>query len=73
MNNKNHKNDVFQVAIQLLVVTTKEIYMRTQAVCAISFSLNFFCSQHNQLNSDLKGIMFVMLAVHEQVALMSSS
>ena len=32
--NPNDAMDVFQVAIQLLVVTTKEIYMRTQAVCA---------------------------------------
>ena len=29
-----HKSDAVEVAIQLLVVTTKEIYMRTQAVCA---------------------------------------
>ena len=34
MNSKHHKNDAFQVAIQLLVVTTREIYMRTQVVCA---------------------------------------
>ena len=34
MNNKHHKSDAFQVAIQLLVVTTKEINMSTQAVCA---------------------------------------
>ena len=33
----------------------------------------FFCSHHKQLNGDLKGITFAMLAVHEQVALMSSS
>ena len=33
MNSKYRKSDAFQVAIQLLVVTTKEIYMRTQAVC----------------------------------------
>ena len=33
----------------------------------------FFCSHHKQLNDDLKGITFMMLAVHEQVALMSSS
>ena len=30
-------------------------------------------SHHNQLNGDLKGITFAVLAVHEQVALMSSS
>ena len=29
-----HKGDVFQVAIQLPVVTAMEIYMRIQAVCA---------------------------------------
>ena len=34
MNSKHQKSDAFQVAIQLLVVTAKEIYMRTQAVCA---------------------------------------
>ena len=34
MRSKHHKSDVFQVTIQLLVVTTKEIYMRAQAVCA---------------------------------------
>ena len=28
----------------------------------------FFCSQHQHLNGSLKGITFVMLAVHEQVA-----
>ena len=33
MNSKHHKSDVFQVTIQLLVVTAREIYMRTQAVC----------------------------------------
>ena len=32
----------------------------------------FSCSHHKQLNGDLKGITFVVLAVHEQVALMSS-
>ena len=34
MNSKYHKSDAFQAAIQLLVVTTKETYMSTQAVCA---------------------------------------
>ena len=34
MNSKHHKSDALQVAIQLLVVTTKEIYMRIQAMCA---------------------------------------
>ena len=33
----------------------------------------FFCSRHKQLNGDLKRITFVVLAVHEQVALMSFS
>ena len=33
----------------------------------------FCCSHHKQLNSDLKGITFVVLAIHEQVAPMSSS
>ena len=32
MNSKHHKSDSFQVAIQLLVVTTKEMYMGTQVV-----------------------------------------
>ena len=31
MNSKHHKSDALQVAIQLLVVTTKEIYMWTQS------------------------------------------
>ena len=34
MNSKHHKNDTFQATIQLLVVTAKEKYKRTQAVCA---------------------------------------
>ena len=34
MNTRYYKSDAFQVAIQLLVVTTREIYIRTQAVCA---------------------------------------
>ena len=34
---------------------------------------SFSCNPHKQLNGDLKGITLVMLAVHEQVALMSSS
>ena len=34
MKGRNHKSDAFQVAIQLLVVTTREVYMRTQVVCA---------------------------------------
>ena len=35
--------------------------------------LYFFLSRHKQLNGDLKDISFLVLAVHEQVALMSSS
>ena len=31
MNSKHHKKDATQVAIQLPVVTTREIYKRTQA------------------------------------------
>ena len=34
MNSKYQRRDVFQVAKQLLVVITKEIYMQTQSVCA---------------------------------------
>ena len=34
MNSKHHKSDAFQVAIQLLLVTTKEIHMIAKAVCA---------------------------------------
>ena len=34
--------------------------------------ISFSCSHHNQLNGDLKGITLVMLAVHEQVVLISS-
>ena len=37
------------------------------------FSYIFLFSHHKKLKSDLKGIIFVMLAVHEQVALMSFS
>ena len=33
LNSKNHKSDAFQVTTQLLLVTTREIWMRTQAVC----------------------------------------
>ena len=32
MKTKHHKSEAFQVVIQLVVVTTKEIYIRTQAV-----------------------------------------
>ena len=34
MNSKHYKSDAFQVTIQLLVVTAREINMRTQAVYA---------------------------------------
>ena len=34
MNSRHRKSDAFQVAIQLLVVTTKEICMRIHAVCS---------------------------------------
>ena len=34
MNSKHRKSDALQVAIQMFVVTTREIYMRTQAVSA---------------------------------------
>ena len=34
MKNQCYKSDAFEVVIQLLVVTIKEIYLRTQAVCA---------------------------------------
>ena len=34
MNSKHHKSDVFLIAIQLFVVTRREIYMRTQTVSA---------------------------------------
>ena len=33
---KHRKIDAFEVAIQLLVVTIRKIYMRTQAVCKTS-------------------------------------
>ena len=32
MYSKHHKSDAFQVTIQLLVVTIRKIYMRTQAI-----------------------------------------
>ena len=34
MNSRHHNNDAFQVVIQLFVVTTREIYIRLEAVCA---------------------------------------
>ena len=37
MNSKHHKSDFFQVAIQLFVVTIREIYKRTQAVFQLSY------------------------------------
>ena len=44
--------------------------LHTLPLCShIPFSYN----HHKELNDDLKGITFVMLAVHEQVSLMSSS
>ena len=33
MNSKHHKSDTFLITITLFVVTAREIYMRTQAVC----------------------------------------
>ena len=89
MNSKHHKSDAFQVAIQLLVGTAKNIYMRTQVLCVKRLNVEkqfsvlfmydvemiclcshiyFFCSDHKQLNGDLKDITFMILAVHEQVA-----
>ena len=35
--------------------------------------VSYIYSHSKQLNGDLKGITFVMFAVHEQVSLMSSS
>ena len=37
MNSKHHKSDFFQVAIQLFLVTTREIYKRTKAVFQLSY------------------------------------
>ena len=37
MNSKHHKNDPFQVANQLLVASTGEIYMTTQAVLSLHY------------------------------------
>ena len=34
MNSDYYKSNAYQLAIQLLVVTTREIYIRTQAVSA---------------------------------------
>ena len=39
LTSKHHKNDIFQVAIQLLVVTTRKIRMRIQTVCAKLLSI----------------------------------
>ena len=42
----------------------------THCLCS---HIYFLCSHNKQLNGDLKGITFVVTAVHEQIALMSSS
>ena len=60
INSKHQKSDAFQVAIQLLVVTARKIYIKTQAV-------------HAKCLNGSKGITFVVPAVHEQEVLMSSS
>ena len=60
INSKHQKSDAFQVTIELLVVTARKIYIKTQAVCA-------------KCLNDLKGIPFVVPAVHEQEVPMSSS
>ena len=39
MNSKHHESDAFEAAIQMLVMTTKEICKRTQAVCAKRLNL----------------------------------
>ena len=43
MNNKYHKSDVFQVAIQLLLVNKTEIYMRTHAAFAKLLIIMTYC------------------------------
>ena len=89
MNSKHHENDAFPVTIQLLVVTIRKINPRTEAMCtqAVSTPLKLHTIymrtpqavtssyHHKQWNGLLEGITFVMVAVHEQVALalMSSS
>ena len=49
-NSKHYKSDAVQGAIHLLVVATREIYMRTQAVCAKrSFSYLFHLTKNNPI------------------------
>ena len=65
-------NKQFQIKFDLYIyiyIYASEV-LHTLPLCShIPFSYN----HHKELNDDLKGITFVMLAVHEQVSLMSSS
>ena len=49
MNSKHHKNDPFQVANQLLVAATGEIYMTTQAVLSLHYLVFHYhiCGYYN--------------------------
>ena len=44
MSSKRHKSNASEVAIQLLVFTTRETYIRTQAVCAKRLLMKNGCS-----------------------------
>ena len=49
------------------------IYISVVLYTLLVFSYLPYCSHHKQLNGNLKGTTFVVLAVYEQVAPMSSS
>ena len=49
------------------------IYIQTFCTQCLCSHIYFFCSHQKQLNGYLKQITFVMFAVHEHVALISSS
>ena len=48
------------------------IFQHLDALHRLYSHIYFSCNPQKQLNGDLIGITFVMLAIHEQVALMSS-
>ena len=60
MNSKHHKSDAFQVTTQLLVVTTREIYMRTQEYIIVIHRRPIFyccyvdgiCNRRKKFNHD---------------------
>ena len=67
------KDDILNVLLTInSAVICMLLFPLSAVVCLCS--LIYFCfSHHKQLNGNLKGITFVVLAVHEQVVLMNSS